>query len=214
MLNNKLSFPLLDQYYFEKISEDELWKFYEENFYMHYPLDVFFSEEELRSDKENNNLQLLNDLNITSQLKDSLLIKDKANDVVVAVFHGWQKNFDSYYMQFTAVHQNYRKKGIYSALIDRILSYTKELGFCLVLSCHSPFNNSVLIAKLKKDFKIIGMDIDAALGTNIWLCYFHNEDLKHAFEFRCGHIKFSKKLFSASLGTAEKLYKEIEKSSD
>lgn len=56
-----------------------------------------------------------------------------------------------------------------------------------------------------KDFKIISMDIDAALGINVWLCYFHNEELKKAFEFRCGNLIFSKKLSAASLGTADKL---------
>lgn len=90
--------------------------------------------------------------------------------IVIAMMRGWQKSFDSYYMQFTAVHTEFRKQGIYSELIDRVLSYTKDLGFSRVLSCHAPFNNTVLIAKLKKDFKIIGMDIDAALGINVWLC--------------------------------------------
>ena len=108
-------------------------------------------------------------------------------------------------MQFTAVHTDYRKQGIYSGIIDRVLSYTKLLGFSRVLSCHAPFNNAVLIAKLKKDFKVIGIDVDAALGNNIWLCYFHNEELKKAFEFRCGNLTFSKKLSDASLGTVERL---------
>ena len=112
-------------------------------------------------------------------------------------------------MQFTVVHTDYRKQGIYSEIIDRVLNYTKSLGFSRVLSCHAPFNNAVLVAKLKKDFKIIGMDVDAALGINVWLCYFHNEELKRAFEFRCGNIEFSKKLSEASLGTAEKLCQAI-----
>src|SRR5437773_12010992 len=105
----------------------------------------------------------------------------------------------------------YRNKGIYSEIINRVLNYTKILGFYRVLSCHAPFNNAVLIAKLKKDFKIIGMDIDAALGINVWLCYFHNEELKRAFEFRCGSMTFSKILYDASLGTAEKLSEIVSK---
>lgn len=141
-------------------------------------------------------------------IEDNYLLVDSKNKVI-AMIRGWQKSFDSYYMQFTAVHSNYRKKGIYSEIIDRVLAYTKMLGFSRVLSCHAPFNNAVLIAKLKKDFKIIGMDIDAALGINVLLCYFHNKDLKKAFEFRCGNIIFSEKLNAASLGTAEKLCEVI-----
>ncbi len=202
--------PILDVFNFRRSSTQDFWDVYINEFHVHSPLDVFFDEEKLRSDKENDRLNLLNHPNTSTLIEDNYLLVD-VNNKAIAMIRGWQKNFDSYYMQFTAVHTDYRKKGIYSAIVDRILDYTKMLGFSRVLSCHAPFNNAVLIAKLKKDFKIIGMDVDAALGINVLLCYFHNENLKKAFEFRCGNITFSKKLMEASLGTAKKLCDVIKK---
>lgn len=196
--------PIFGQFNFRRSSTQDFWDVYINDFHIHSPLDVFFEEEKLRSDKENDMLNLLNAPAASTLIEDNYLLVD-ANNKVIAMIRGWQKNYDSYYMQFTAVHTDYRKKGIYSAIVDRVLAYTKMLGFSRVLSCHALFNNAVLIAKLKKDFKIIGMDVDAALGINVLLCYFHNEDMKKAFEFRCGNLTFSEKLHTASLGTAEKL---------
>ena len=195
---------ILEKYYFESVPRDKFWDVYSNDFHVHSPLDLFFEEDKLRSNIESDKLKLINEPSNQHLLEDNFLLVDAGKNVI-AMIRGWQKSFDTYYMQFTAVHKEYRRKGIYSLLIDRVLEYTHLLGFSRVLSCHAPFNNAVIIAKLKKDFNIIGMDIDAALGTNIWLCYFHNAELKRAFEFRCGNITFSKNLFSASLGTAEKL---------
>jgi len=204
----KVSFtkPIFEKYNFKRMSTQEFWNEYDNNFHIHAPLDLFFEEEKLRSESESEKLNLLNKPVADNLLEDNYLLLD-SDKKTIAMIRGWQKTFDSYYMQFTAVNTDYRKQGIYSAIIDRVLSYTKILGFSRVLSCHAPFNNAVLIAKLKKDFKFIGMDIDAALGINVLLCYFHNEELKKAFEFRCGNMTFSQKLGFASLGTAEKLCK-------
>lgn len=208
------NFLLLDRYKFEILStEKELWDHYECNreSFAYTPLEVYFSQEDLYTQSEQEKLRILNAPSDRSALIDSFLIRDKDNsNKIVALYHGWQKCHDSYYMQTSFVHKDYRRKGIYSALVDRILEYTKFLGFCRVLSCHSPCNNPVLVAKLKKGFHIAGMDIDAAFGTNIWLCYFHNIDMKRAFEFRSGHISFNEKLYSSSYGTAELLYKELD----
>jgi GNAT superfamily N-acetyltransferase len=202
--------PILEKYYFESVPIEKFWDTYANEFHIHSPLELFFEEDKLRSNIESDKLKLINNPSNIYLIEDNYLLIDE-DKKVIAMMRGWQKNFDSYYMQFTAVHSDYRKKGIYSLLVDRVLEYTKLLGFSRVLSCHAPFNNAVLIAKLKKDFKIIGMDVDAALGINVWLCYFHNNELKRAFELRCGNLTFSKKLFSSSLGTAEKLYEALNK---
>lgn len=196
--------PIFDKFHFKRMPTQSFWDVYTKDFHKHSPLELFFEEEKLRSNSENERLNLLNEPVVNTLIEDNYLLLN-SEEKVIAMVRGWQKTFDSYYMQFTAVHTDYRKQGIYSEIVERVLIYTKLLGFSRVLSCHAPFNNAVLIAKLKKDFKIIGMDVDAALGNNIWLCYFHNEELKKAFEFRCGNMNFSKKLSDASLGTVERL---------
>ncbi len=198
-----------DKYIFEAVTETAFWDFYSSTFYKYSPLDLFFLEESLYTENESKKLKLINNENSADCLQDNLLLKDASSGFIVAMFRGWQKSYDNYYMQFTAVHEEYRRRGIYTAIIDRVIDYTREMGFARVSSCHSPFNNPVLIAKLKKEFMITAMDIDPALGTNIWLCYFHNLELKKAFEVRCGHITFSNKLFISSMGTAESLSMKI-----
>lgn len=196
--------PIHTKFNFKRVTTDEFWDVYEKDFHHHSPLDLFFDEEKLRSKFESENLNLLSEQSLEKLLEDNYLLLDEKG-LVIAMMRGWQKSYDSYYMQFTAVHTDFRKQGLYSALIDRILLYTSRLGFSRVLSCHAPFNNAVLIAKLKKDFKVVGMDIDPALGINILLCYFHNQELKRAFELRCGKLTFSENLSSASLGTIQTL---------
>lgn len=196
--------PIFDKFNFKRMPSEAFWDVYIKDFQKHSPLELIFEEDKLRSKYESEKLNLLNEPIADAFIEDNYLLLD-SKEKVIAMVRGWQKTFDSYYMHFTAVHTDYRKQGIYSEIIDRVLRYTQLLGFSRVLSCHAPFNNAVLIAKLKKDFKIIGMEVDAALGNTIWLCYFHNEELKKAFEFRCGNMIFSKKLFDASLGTAERL---------
>src|SRR5579862_2120667 len=159
---NSFTQPIQSKFTLKRMNTDEFWDVYAKDFHKHSPLDLFFEEEKLRSNSESERLNLLNAPIADTLIEDSYLLLD-SNEKVIAMIRGWQKTFDSYYMHFTAVHTDYRKLGIYSEIINRVLAYTKQLGFSRILSCHAPFNNAVLIAKLKKDFKIISMEVDAAL---------------------------------------------------
>jgi GNAT superfamily N-acetyltransferase len=204
--------PLLKKYIFEFVSKSEFREFRSKNFMKHAPLMLIFVPEQLRSENEITKLNVLNEGNEQFLLEDNLLIKDPETNMIVAIFRGHQETADSYYMQISAVHQEYRRKGIYTALLDIILQYTHELGFCRVTSKHLQNNNAILIAKLKKDFKLMGCIVDPSFGTVAQLCYFHNQELKSAFDLRCDYNTFNGKLYDASLGTAEVLYKNIESS--
>src|SRR5438105_1047423 len=128
--------PIFEEFTFQRMLTQEFWDVYTHEFHIHSPLDVFFEEEKLRSNKENDALNLLNHPTTSTFIEDNYLLMDSKNKAI-AMIRGWQKSFDSYYMQFTAVHSDHRKKGIYSQIIDRVLSYTKMLGFSRVLSCHA-----------------------------------------------------------------------------
>ncbi len=202
--------PLLLEYSMEFIAEEELWQFYIPELFAYYPRDLYFVKDELLPDNALVRLKMLKKANQPSFfIQDNILIKDKASATVVALYHGWQKDSDSYCMQVSSVHRDYRRKGIYSALLDRIIEYTKILGFNTVVSYHAPSNNAVLIAKLKKNFKITSLEISGDYGINLWLCYFHNKELERAYEFRCGQIDFSQRMYQASHGTAEDLLRKL-----
>jgi ribosomal protein S18 acetylase RimI-like enzyme len=198
--------PLLNKYLFEMVTEEELWNVNWLEDFAFIPNELYLDKDKLCSDKQKEKLKQLEAITSGAmKLQDSLLIKDSNSNQIIGLFNGYKQNDDSYYMQLTAIHKNYRRLGLYSALIDRVIQYTKYLGYNRITSCHSPVNNAVLIAKLKKDFKILSMEIDALLGINIWLCYFHNKEMQIAHEMRCGHISFSKKMYESSHGTAEQL---------
>ena len=212
--NQAFSAPLLDRYSFEFVTEEKLWTFYIPELFAYHPRDLFFMKDELVHDDALKRIELLKKANQAAfNIQENILIREKETGNVVALFHGWQKDYDSYCMQVSAVHRDYRRKGIYSTLIDRIIHYTKLLGFNTVVSYHAPSNNAVLIAKLKKNFKITTLEIDGQLGINLWLCYFHNTEMQRAYEFRCGQIDFSRELFRASEGTGDELLKVLEESS-
>jgi ribosomal protein S18 acetylase RimI-like enzyme len=205
--------PLLDRFAIEMVSREELWQHFDDSLFAYYPRDLYFKKENLLLEDQINKLQQWNRMEpYTSDLQDNLLIREKENNTVVGIFHGWQKEYDVYYMETSAIHRDYRRLGIYSALVDRIIGYTNFLGFNTITSCHAPSNNNVLIAKLKKNFKVISLEIDAVLGINLWLCYFHNRELQRAYEIRCGQIDFSHELFHSSGGTADELLRKIEES--
>src|SRR5688572_8220826 len=103
--------PIFGEFTFQRTLTQEFWDIYANDFHIHSPLDVFFEEEKLRSNNENDALNLLNDPITSSLIEDNYLLVD-SNKKVIAMIRGWQKNFDSYYMQFTAVHSDYRKNGI------------------------------------------------------------------------------------------------------
>ena len=68
-----------------------------------------------------------------------------------------------------AVHPDYRRRGIYRAVIERVLETTRELGFTSVVSNHAPGNNPAIIAKLSLGFRIDRLELDALHGPSLWL---------------------------------------------
>src|SRR6185312_4160935 len=110
---------LLERFQIEQIqTEEELWSFYNKKDFGYFPVDLFFNLNDLTSQDQHKKLELLNP---PPSFKDNLLVKDIRTQEVAAIFHGWPKNFNTYYMQATAVHTHYRRCGIYSALLDRII---------------------------------------------------------------------------------------------
>jgi GNAT superfamily N-acetyltransferase len=131
-------------------------------------------------------------------------------DKPVAIFKGYATTSHNFLMDITVVHPEYRRQGIYTALLDAIISYTQVLGFSSITSTHSPSNNPIILAKLKKGFFITNMLITLPFGPEVELIYFHNESLKTAFLFRCGDLKLNPALVQNSKGSLAKLHGIIE----
>ena len=101
----------------------------------------------------------------------------------VAIYHnqefiGWsfgrQESAEKYYMVSTAILPQHQGKGIYSALLPRILGVLQREGFQIVYSRHVATNNQVLVPKLKAGFVITGIEVSDVFGVLVHLSYFFN----------------------------------------
>jgi len=127
---------------------------------------------------------------LQSLLKDRFQIKLAllSEDSMIGWSYGWQINNTDFNVGGSLVLPEYRFKGLYSAMMKRMLEITKAEGFSAVHSKHISTNNPILIAKLKLGFMINGFELDEVMGTLIKMVYHHNEIRRKAAFFRAGKM--------------------------
>ncbi len=124
----------------------------------------------------------------TSQLI-SLNIGIFKDETFCGWFSGDQCNHETFYMRNSAILPEYRRQGLYSALMHEVLNRVKALGFQIILSRHTTTNNSIIIPKLKAGFIITALEISDRFGTLVHLCYYFNQTRRKVMEFRSGDLK-------------------------
>lgn len=119
-------------------------------------------------------------------LRLGLLYKDD----LIGWTDGWQDSIeqDTFFMGASLVLPAFQKKGLYSALVKKVLEVTKEDGFQSVSSLHIMTNNPVLIAKLKLGFSMYGFEVNTRYGALVRLIHHHSEIKKKALRFRAGSV--------------------------
>lgn len=124
--------------------------------------------------------------NIQSRYDLRLALLD--GDELIGWSYGWQEVFDvsSFFMGASMVLPEYRKQGLYSELVKRVLEITKEMGFQSIWSTHIMTNNAVLIAKMKLGFTITGLECNVNYGNLVKLTYHHSELRRRTTKFRAG----------------------------
>lgn len=109
------------------------------------------------------------------------------------IFCGWfsgdQYNHETFYMRNSAILPEYRRQGLYSALMSEVLNRVNAMGFQVVLSRHTTTNNSIIIPKLKAGFIITALEISDRFGTLVHLSYYFNQTRRKVMEFRSGDLK-------------------------
>lgn len=130
------------------------------------------------------------------QKKLKLLLKDKFQlkialfykDQFIGWTYGWQDSVHNgdFYMGSSLVLPKHRGKGLYSAMLKKVLELTEQAGFGAIRSRHICTNNPVLIAKLKLGFTINGFEQDEIMGTLVRMIFYHNEVRKKSSVFRAG----------------------------
>jgi len=108
-------------------------------------------------------------------------------------FVGWswgtQESGSVFYMVNSGVLKEHRRKGIYSALLEKSTEILSQKGFQLIYSRHSATNNAVLIPKLKAGFIISKMEIDDRFGVLIHLHFYTNKIRRKLMDYRVGLLK-------------------------
>jgi ribosomal protein S18 acetylase RimI-like enzyme len=88
------------------------------------------------------------------------------DEELVGWFQGEQSAGLTFYMRNSAILPAFQRQGLYSAMLDGVLSYLRNLGYEQVTSEHLPDNNAVLIPKLRAGFLFDGVVVNERFG---WL---------------------------------------------
>jgi GNAT superfamily N-acetyltransferase len=102
---------------------------------------------------------------------------------------GWQESAEKYYMVSTGILPQHQGKGIYSALLPRILETLQREGFQIVTSQHVATNNQILVPKLKAGFVITGLEVSDVFGVLVDLSYFFNPLRRKVLDVRVGQAR-------------------------
>lgn len=102
---------------------------------------------------------------------------------------GEQSDSQTFHMINTAIFKQYQNKGIYSAVLSKILGILKEKGFQKVYSEHHATNNQVIVPKLKLGFVITALELHDTFGVLVRLTYYFNKDRRKVIDFRAGKVK-------------------------
>jgi ribosomal protein S18 acetylase RimI-like enzyme len=99
---------------------------------------------------------------------------------------GFQMNGMEFYMCNSAVFPEYRRKGIYTELMNKIITKAQEDGFQEITSRHHADNNAVIIPKLKTGFVIKGFEINPRFGLLVNLVCYKSENILKIHNQRTG----------------------------
>jgi ribosomal protein S18 acetylase RimI-like enzyme len=177
---------LFDSYYFREATPKEINAFFNENVEKVFKEDIYMDAHEWLTKEEKQKRKGLSDL-IENRYRFRILVLK--NEEVIGWHFGWQIDEEQYYMCNTGLLEEYQGKGIYSALLPKLIEIFKEKGFQKIISMHHASNNAILVPKLKAGFLVTGFDINEKFGLRVVLSYIFNEKRLNAYKFRTGALR-------------------------
>ncbi len=174
----------------------------------HFPAEVFFALEELRSEPEREGQARLARARGGDPLRDHTVIRQ--GGALVGMFSGGQQTDNMYRMGHSTIHPDHRRRGIYRQVLQSTIAYTAALGFDTITREHAPCNNAILIAKLRAGFSLYSLDVDPMAGPSVTLRYFHNPEHRAAYELRCGMATLTPGLVAHAVGAWPRLREQVQ----
>jgi GNAT superfamily N-acetyltransferase len=174
---------LIDSYTIAELAEEE----FEEIFRTHRSevfaetIDLF--PERYLSDKEKSEIEALRG-RMGNPFRLRLGIYQ--GETLAGWFTGFQADAARFYMANTGIFPQHQGRGIYKALLPRILDRVRAEGFQIAWSRHTATNNRVLVPKLKAGFLITGFELSDVFGLLVHLSYFMNPLRRKILDYRAG----------------------------
>ena len=169
---------------YEFIESSAFWEFFMEARKILFEENFDFNIQEVMTEEEKHRIRNL----YIKDPKEYFLVA-KLNDDIIGWSYGIQRTNTDFYMVNSAVFPDYRRKGIYTAMLKIAVDKIQEFGFQRIFSCHKMSNNQVIIPKLKFGFVISGMEITDVFGALVQLSYYTNHTRRDLFDIRVGMRK-------------------------
>ena len=115
-------------------------------------------------------------------------------DEAVGWHVGRQEDGERFYMTNTGFLPEHQGKGLYTALLPKIVELLTAKGFQIIYSRHHATNNRVLVPKLKAGFVISSLEVNDRFGTLVHLTYFTNRLRRRMMAVRTGEARVDDEL--------------------
>jgi GNAT superfamily N-acetyltransferase len=103
---------------------------------------------------------------------------------VIGGYWGQQEIWGRYYMTVSVFHPDWRGRGLYSALLPRVVAAAQDAGFREIYSRHRADNNPILVPKLRAGFVIAGFEVAPRWGLTVHLRRYLVDGLTDAHAYR------------------------------
>jgi GNAT superfamily N-acetyltransferase len=107
-----------------------------------------------------------------------------AGDEVIGAYWGMQETWQRYYMVYSVIHRDWQGRGLYKALLSRVMQAATDAGFREIYSRHRADNNAILVPKLKAGFTIAAMEVTPRFGLLVHLRYYTGLGMRLLAEHR------------------------------
>lgn len=108
----------------------------------------------------------------------------KAGDEVIGAYWGLQESFLRYYMVSSVVAAGWRRRGLYKALLPRVIAAATDAGFREIYSRHVADNNPIIIPKLQAGFAISAFEVAPRFGLLVHLRYYPSAAMRQLAGYR------------------------------
>jgi hypothetical protein len=103
---------------------------------------------------------------------------------VVGTYWGQQEPYGRYYMVNSIFRADVRRRGLYRAMLPRVVEAARAAGFAEVYSRHRADNNAVLVPKLQGGFSIAAFEVAPRFGLLVHLRRYLIDDIDRVFRHR------------------------------